>query len=326
MASYVNNQTFAEIQAVNLARETGQVTQDQADDIINTIHTQSTQVNSITACVNKIHVEEPSRYRMIKLIPSEGITKTLKKLKKEPKEETDEEKDVREKYNAKVEIENVEIERYNAEINAEKIEKVSIYAKFNTMKLSTLVSTMIDNGNDDDDEENDSYEMEKKKKNGDYDDNNDYDNNDEEFDSENIDEIPLPNVSRYYLEKIIQFCEFYKTKSNRFVKVHKPIMSSNMSDLIKTKDDNVETSNWYIEFLNMPQDINEMAHHKLFTLMIAANYMDIDPLLQLISVKVASMLKGKTTEEIRNEFNIENDFTQEEEDRIKEEQKWCMEN
>ncbi len=41
----------------------------------------------------------------------------------------------------------------------------------------------------------------------------------------------------------------------------------------------------------------------------AANFMDIKPLLDLSCAKVASMLKGKTPEQIRKQFNIANDFT-----------------
>ena len=41
----------------------------------------------------------------------------------------------------------------------------------------------------------------------------------------------------------------------------------------------------------------------------AANYLDIKPLLDLTCAKVATMMKGKTPEEIRKTFNIKNDFT-----------------
>jgi len=44
-------------------------------------------------------------------------------------------------------------------------------------------------------------------------------------------------------------------------------------------------------------------------MILAANYMDIKSLLDLCCAKVASMIKGKTTEEIRKTFNIKNDFT-----------------
>ena len=57
----------------------------------------------------------------------------------------------------------------------------------------------------------------------------------------------------------------------------------------------------------------------------AANYMDIKPLLDLACAKVASMIKGKTPEEIRKRFNIKNDFTPEEEEAVRAENKWAEE-
>lgn len=48
----------------------------------------------------------------------------------------------------------------------------------------------------------------------------------------------------------------------------------------------------------------------------AANFLDIKPLLNLTCGAVANMIKGKTPEEIRVTFNIENDFTREEEDQV----------
>ena len=74
--------------------------------------------------------------------------------------------------------------------------------------------------------------------------------------------------------------------------------------------------------------IRELMQHKtqlLFELILAANYMDIKPLLDLTCATVASMIKGKTPEEIRKTFNIVNDFTPEEEAQVREENKWCEE-
>ena len=63
----------------------------------------------------------------------------------------------------------------------------------------------------------------------------------------------------------------------------------------------------------------------LFELILAANYMDIKSLLVLTCAKVASMLKGKTPEEIRKTFNIRNDFTPEEEEEVRRENQWAFE-
>lgn len=45
--------------------------------------------------------------------------------------------------------------------------------------------------------------------------------------------------------------------------------------------------------------------------------------MDLTCAKVASLIKNKTPEQIREQFNIENDFTPEEEARVREENKWC---
>ena len=75
---------------------------------------------------------------------------------------------------------------------------------------------------------------------------------------------------------------------------------------------------WYANFVDIDQE-------KLFELILAANFMDIEPLLDLTCAAVASLIKGKTPEEIRKTFNIVNDFTPEEEAQVREENKWCEE-
>lgn len=57
----------------------------------------------------------------------------------------------------------------------------------------------------------------------------------------------------------------------------------------------------------------------------AANYLDIKPLLDVGCKTVANMIKGKSPEEIRKTFNIQNDFSPEEEDQIRRENEWAEE-
>ena len=75
---------------------------------------------------------------------------------------------------------------------------------------------------------------------------------------------------------------------------------------------------WYATFVAVDQEF-------LFELILAANYMDIKPLLDLTCATVASMIKGKTPDEIQKHFNIDNQLTPEEEAQIREENKWCEE-
>ena len=69
----------------------------------------------------------------------------------------------------------------------------------------------------------------------------------------------------------------------------------------------------------------DVDQEELFELILAANYMDIKPLLDLTCAKVATMIKGKTPEQIRKQFNIQNDFTPEEEEAVRAENKWAEE-
>ena len=63
----------------------------------------------------------------------------------------------------------------------------------------------------------------------------------------------------------------------------------------------------------------------IIQLITASNYLDIKGLMELTCARVASLIKGKSPEQIRSMFGIENDFTPEEEEKIREENKWCEE-
>lgn len=92
------------------------------------------------------------------------------------------------------------------------------------------------------------------------------------------------------------------------------IVSEDKKDEKRTDD----ISAWDAKFCEVDQST-------LFNMILAANYLDIKPLLDLTCKCVANMIKGKTPEEIRQTFNIKNDFTPEEEEQIKKENEWCEE-
>lgn len=57
----------------------------------------------------------------------------------------------------------------------------------------------------------------------------------------------------------------------------------------------------------------------MFELIAAANYLDIADLMDAACNIVAEMMRNKTAEEIRLTFNIENDFTPEQQSQIDQE-------
>jgi len=71
--------------------------------------------------------------------------------------------------------------------------------------------------------------------------------------------------------------------------------------------------------------VDDLDQELLFSTLQAANYLDIPPLIDLGCAKIASMIKGKTPEQIRTTFHIVNDFTPEEEEAVRQENRWAEE-
>ena len=116
-------------------------------------------------------------------------------------------------------------------------------------------------------------------------------------DTESDTAIPLPNVESPILSKVIEYCTWH-------VK----------ADSDGTSED--ARNDWNQKFVDVDQGT-------LFHLILAANYLNIKSLLDLTCKTVADMIKGKTPEEIRAHFNIQNDFTPEEEEEVRRENAWC---
>jgi S-phase kinase-associated protein 1 len=117
--------------------------------------------------------------------------------------------------------------------------------------------------------------------------------------------IPIPNVTENVLAKVIEWCEAHKTDA--------PATQDDDSDSRKRSTDIDE---WDQRFMQVDQEL-------LFEIILAANYLDIKPLLDVGCKTVANMIKGKSPEEIRKTFNIQNDFSPEEEEQIRRENEWA---
>lgn len=109
--------------------------------------------------------------------------------------------------------------------------------------------------------------------------------------------IPLPNVSGNILAMVIEYC-------------------NGTSDF--PEGSTVDKEGFEKRF---KEGLTEQSD--LFDLIMAANYLDLRPLLDLTCQMVADMIKGKTTEELRQTFDITNDFTPEEEERVRRQNEWA---
>lgn len=94
-------------------------------------------------------------------------------------------------------------------------------------------------------------------------------------------EIPLPNVNKDILDKVIEFCKHHV--NDPMPDIEKPLKSNIMSEVVPE---------WDANFIEVEQSM-------LFAIILAANYLDLPNLLDLSCAKVASMIKGKSPEEIR---------------------------
>ncbi|KAI9184477.1 hypothetical protein H9P43_003530 [Blastocladiella emersonii ATCC 22665] len=120
-------------------------------------------------------------------------------------------------------------------------------------------------------------------------------------------EIPIPNVTARVLKKVIEYCEHHKND---------PLPNPDEEEDTEERRRSDDIDEWDSEYITVEQEM-------LFEIILAANYLDIKPLLDLGCKTVANMIKGKTTEEIRKTFGIQNDFTPEEEEQIRRENEWA---
>ncbi|PWN25704.1 putative negative regulator sulfur controller-3 [Jaminaea rosea] len=117
--------------------------------------------------------------------------------------------------------------------------------------------------------------------------------------------IPLPNVTSNVLKKVLEYCGHHR---------HEPVLPTDEGE--ESRKRLTDISEWDQKFISVDQEM-------LFEIILAANYLDIKPLLDVGCKTVANMIKGKTPEEIRRLFNIQNDFTPEEEAQIRKENEWA---
>ena len=121
--------------------------------------------------------------------------------------------------------------------------------------------------------------------------------------------FPLNEIDEKNGEKIKEYLTHFDGVPP--AEIEKPLTSNEMKNL---------TDEWSAGF------VDKMPLEDLVNLTVAANYMGINSLLDLCCAKIASLCKDKSEEEIFKTFNITETFSEEEKNKIKEENKWIDEN
>ena len=125
----------------------------------------------------------------------------------------------------------------------------------------------------------------------------------------NEDKFPLNEIDEKNARKVKEYLNHFNGKAPP--EIGKPLKSNIMKNV---------TDEWSANF------VDTMSLDDIINLDVAANYMGINCLLDLCSAKISTFFKDKTEEEILKEFDISEPLTEEEKNKIREENKWIEEN
>jgi len=109
------------------------------------------------------------------------------------------------------------------------------------------------------------------------------------IDNEEIDPIPMIRINSKVLSMVIEFMQHYHTEPMLTIK--KPLITPYIGDVVQT---------WYASFIE-----NVKNKDMLYDIINAANYMHIQPLLDLSCAMTALIIREKSISEIHNELYIE---------------------
>merc|ERR1712039_708304 len=122
--------------------------------------------------------------------------------------------------------------------------------------------------------------------------------------SEDVEEeLPLLKVDSAILKKVLEWAAHHKDDPQ-------PTLEEEEEDFLNLEQEQritIRMSEWDRRFLQVDQPT-------LFDIIQAANYLDIKVLLDVATITLADLIKGKTSTEIQDTFSIKKDATPKEEE------------
>jgi len=128
------------------------------------------------------------------------------------------------------------------------------------------------------------------------------------LDQDPTEDINVESIDSATLKSVVSYCEHHNYTNPE--PLRKPLPSNKLEDFLDA---------WDNEFVTGFDDDG------LLNVVNAANFLDIKPLVDICLAKIACMFKGKSIEDLRKEYQIEQEFTPELEEEIKKEYPWAFE-
>ena len=117
----------------------------------------------------------------------------------------------------------------------------------------------------------------------------------------------------------IEWRELHEQEHGPVPDLEKPLRSNSIAECLILQGYPAALAHEYAAF------VVDISQERLFEIILASNKLGLRSMLDLACAQVAAMIKGKTPEEIRQTFNIVNDFTPEEEAQVQAENQWVEE-
>ncbi|KAK8623164.1 hypothetical protein V6N13_118055 [Hibiscus sabdariffa] len=127
--------------------------------------------------------------------------------------------------------------------------------------------------------------------------------------------IPLPNVESKYLSKVIEYCRWHLDH-----KARKPAKPPPKYQFFQSEGEEDSEAEAFDREL-----FNSLDNEGMRQMVLAANYLDVKDLLEMMVQAVANKLANKSVEYVRRFFEIENDYTPEEEAELRKQNEWAFE-